>query len=184
MVRLYLVAVVLILNCSVSPGLTLIAVAKPWMLSSPIPSISQFAAGSPSFEFSQTIGFTTGSAQGPVSAATAGAAPAPAWIKRMNAAKSTATNAEAAPLKARREWVCSVITPINAWRRGGTFVRGREKRRKKGLVRRSGAVGRVPGEGGGGGSVDRLRGSHQIQLGAIDGPGGPGEVGRAPPLPL
>src|ERR1700742_4036727 len=126
MVMLYLLALVLILKDSVSPGFTLIAVAKPWMLSSPIPSISQFAAGSPSFEFSQTIGFWIGSAQGPASAATAGAAPRPAWIQRRNATTSAATNAEAAPLKARRGWVGSVITPINARPRCGTFVRGHE----------------------------------------------------------
>src|ERR1700761_95584 len=99
---LYLVAVVLILNCSVSPGLTEIAVANPWMLSSPIPLISQLSPGSPSLVFSQATGFCTGAAHSGDSAAAAGAAKPPAWIKRMNAATMAATNAGAAPGRAGR----------------------------------------------------------------------------------
>src|SRR4029453_10008011 len=42
------------------PALTLMAVANPWMLLSPAPTMSHSEGGLPGFEFSQAIGFTTG----------------------------------------------------------------------------------------------------------------------------
>src|ERR1700753_249727 len=117
---LYLLALVLILKDSVSPGLTLIAVAKPWMLSSPISSISQSPGGSPSLVFSQATGFVTGSAQRPVSAAAADVTP-PACRKKMNAAAKAATNTEAARLAPRRCLLGSIITPDNEPAGHGTF---------------------------------------------------------------
>ena len=64
MLTWYFEAGVLILNFSVSPTSTLIAVAKPWIDTSPIPSICQLAGGIPGFEFSQAIGLVIGTAQG------------------------------------------------------------------------------------------------------------------------
>src|SRR4051794_5695317 len=69
MLTWYFDAAVLILNFSTSPTSTLIAVAKPWIDASPIPSICQLAGGIPGFEFSQAIGLVTGAAQGSPAAA-------------------------------------------------------------------------------------------------------------------
>src|ERR1700760_2382931 len=138
----YFVDGVLILKFSVSPGLTLIWVAKPWIVSSPSSSTCHSAGGTPSLEFSQTIGLVTGAAQGPVSAAVAGAVPPPIRVKRMNAAQSAATNARAT----RYAWRCSleaVITTDNATRPVQTCAAGRRCRMKKGLVR--GAAGAAEG---------------------------------------
>ncbi len=62
---------VLILKLTVWPTSVLIWVAKPWIDSSPIPSICQLAGGSPGLEFSQATGLTIGAAQGLASAADA-----------------------------------------------------------------------------------------------------------------
>src|SRR5215213_6503000 len=61
----YAPAVVLTLNETVWPLLTLMSVAKPWMLGSPAPPTSHSLAGLPGLEFSHTIGFTTGGSHGP-----------------------------------------------------------------------------------------------------------------------
>ena len=60
---------VLILNCTVSPGCTLIDVAKPWIVGDPEPEICQSLAGSPGSVFSQAITLTTGGPHGPAAAA-------------------------------------------------------------------------------------------------------------------
>ena len=49
---------VLILNFSVSPGLTLMSVANPCRVSSPAPLMSQTDCGVPGLLFSQAITFT------------------------------------------------------------------------------------------------------------------------------
>jgi hypothetical protein len=48
--------VVSILNPTVSPGVTLISVANPWIAGSPAPATSHWLAGVPGSPFSQTIG--------------------------------------------------------------------------------------------------------------------------------
>src|ERR1700679_3536992 len=110
MLMWYFVDGVLILKLSVWPTLTLIWVAKPWIVSSPIPSTCQSSGLRPGFEFSQATGLVTGASQGPVSAAAAGAAPPPACVKRMNAATRAATNAGATKWT-RRYSLEAVITP-------------------------------------------------------------------------
>ena len=52
------------LKWTVSPWSTLISVLKPWMLAEPEPLTSHSLAGSPGFEFSQTISFAIGGSQG------------------------------------------------------------------------------------------------------------------------
>ena len=64
----YETAVVRILNSTVSPTLTLIAVANPWMLGSPDPDSPQSLSGVPGSRFSQAMVFDVGGAQGVVSA--------------------------------------------------------------------------------------------------------------------
>ena len=53
----------LILNETVSPLLTLIDVAKPWIESSPALSISHVLGSAPGWVFSQATGFVTGGSQ-------------------------------------------------------------------------------------------------------------------------
>src|SRR5260370_41092474 len=65
----YDVAGVLILKYSVAPTLTLIDVAKPWIVESPAPLTCQSLGGSPAKVFSQAITLTTGGPQGPAAAA-------------------------------------------------------------------------------------------------------------------
>src|SRR5690349_13116779 len=60
----YFVDGVLILNDSVCPTLTLIDVAKPWIVASPAPLTCQSLAGSPGCVFSQAITLVTGGPQG------------------------------------------------------------------------------------------------------------------------
>ncbi len=60
---------VLILNDSVSPAFTLIDVAKPWIVESPIPFTCQSLGGSPGWVFSQAITLVTGGPHGPAAAA-------------------------------------------------------------------------------------------------------------------
>ena len=47
----------LTLNETVVPRFTLMSVAKPWMLGSPLPEMSHSLAGLPARQFSATIGF-------------------------------------------------------------------------------------------------------------------------------
>ena len=63
-----------ILNEIVSPLLTLIAVAKPWIDSSPYPSTSHWLRGTPACVFSHATALTTGGVHGAASDA-AGARP-------------------------------------------------------------------------------------------------------------
>ena len=56
----YDVAGVLILKLIVWPTLTLIDVANPWIVESPIPLTCQSLGGSPGLLFSQATGFATG----------------------------------------------------------------------------------------------------------------------------
>jgi hypothetical protein len=56
-------ALVLILNEIVPPWFTLMSVAKPWILVSPIPEIDHWLGSFPGLEFSQTMSFTTGGLQ-------------------------------------------------------------------------------------------------------------------------
>ena len=63
----YDVAVVLTLKLSVSPTLTLISVAKPWMVVLPEPLTSQVLLGVPGLLFSQATGLARG-AQGSAAA--------------------------------------------------------------------------------------------------------------------
>src|SRR5580692_62812 len=102
MLMWYFVDGVWILKFSVSPTLTLIEVAKPWIDSSPMPLICHWFGGTPGFEFSQTIGLVTGTAHGPVSAAAASGAPPPAVVKKRNATARVTTNSGAMPRRARR----------------------------------------------------------------------------------
>src|SRR5215471_1964947 len=60
---------VLILNDSVCPGVTLICVAKPWIVESPAPLTCQSLGGSPGLVFSQAITLVTGGPHGPAAAA-------------------------------------------------------------------------------------------------------------------
>src|ERR1700674_1599812 len=60
----YEVAGVLILKWTVSPTLTLISVANPWMVESPEKLIDQSLEGVPGREFSQPITLTRGGPQG------------------------------------------------------------------------------------------------------------------------
>ena len=64
---------VLILKDSVPPAFTLIDVAKPWIVESPIPFTFQSLGGSPGCVFSQAITLVTGGPHG--LAAAAGRAP-------------------------------------------------------------------------------------------------------------
>src|SRR5262249_30841727 len=64
----YLVDGVLILNDTVCPGVTLICVAKPWIVESPAPLTCQSAAGSPGLVFSHAITLVTGGPPGPAPA--------------------------------------------------------------------------------------------------------------------
>src|SRR6516164_2060315 len=63
-------AVVWTLKFSVWPALTLMAVAKPWMVESPELLSFQSLGGSPGCVFSQATGLTTGGPHGPPAAAT------------------------------------------------------------------------------------------------------------------
>src|ERR1700760_1310439 len=114
----YFVDGVLILKVSVPPTLTLIEVAKPWMLLSPAPSICQFPGGSPGFEFSHAIGFVTGAAQGFVSVVAAEAVPPPDCATKTMAARRRNGDARAAPKTRRGMGV--VITCINEVTTGQT----------------------------------------------------------------
>ena len=58
----------LILKLIVSPVLTLICVAKPWIVESPAPATSQSDVGVPGLVFSHATGLVTGVAQGSVAA--------------------------------------------------------------------------------------------------------------------
>src|SRR3954453_11571333 len=80
-------AVVSTLNWTVPPTLTLIDVAKPWIVASPEPLTCQSVGASPVLLFSQAMTLVTGAAQG--SAALAGAACRP--TSTMAAAATTAT---------------------------------------------------------------------------------------------
>src|SRR5450755_2967015 len=60
---------VLILKFSVSPTFTLIDVAKPWIVESPIPLTCQSLGGSPGKVFSQAITLVTGGPHGLAAAA-------------------------------------------------------------------------------------------------------------------
>ena len=62
------------LKWTVWPWLTLMSVAKPWMVASPDPLMSHSVAGFPALVFSQAIGLVIGASHG---AAAAGEAPAP-----------------------------------------------------------------------------------------------------------
>ena len=64
----------MILNEIVSPLLTLIDVAKPWIVGSPAPSTSQLLGAAPACVFSQATWLTTGAVHG-AACDTAGAAP-------------------------------------------------------------------------------------------------------------
>ena len=75
----------LILNATVSPLLTLIAVAKPWIESSPALSISHVLGSAPGWVFSQATGFVTGGSQG---AAWAAGAPAASTISVARASRA------------------------------------------------------------------------------------------------
>src|SRR6516225_6946179 len=75
---------VLILNDSVSPGCTLICVAKPWIVESPIPLTFQSLAGSPASWFSHAIALPH--------AAAAGCAPTKESRLKHNASKMPITN--------------------------------------------------------------------------------------------
>src|SRR3712207_6380503 len=66
----YDVAVVRTLKRCVSPTLTLISVAKPWIAELPDPDTSQVPAGAPGLLFSQATGLTSG-AHGSAAAAAA-----------------------------------------------------------------------------------------------------------------
>ena len=91
----YALAGVLILNDWVSPTLTLIDVAKPWIVESPAPFTCQLLGAVPGWVFSQAMTFTTGGPHGP--AASAGTAATPV----VNAARA-ATRAVAATAAVRR----------------------------------------------------------------------------------
>src|SRR5690242_20134199 len=65
----YAAAGVLILKDSVCPGITLIDVAKPWIVESPAPLTCQSLGGSPAKEFSHAITLVTGGPQAPAAAA-------------------------------------------------------------------------------------------------------------------
>src|SRR6478609_1964198 len=69
MSRRYDDAGVSILKPSVSPTLTLIWVAKPWMLLLPAPVIPHSLSGLPGLVFSQATGLTTGASHGAATAA-------------------------------------------------------------------------------------------------------------------
>ncbi|MDI2023247.1 hypothetical protein PJL18_03795 [Paenarthrobacter nicotinovorans] len=75
------------------PALTLISVEKPWIVSSPAPSMSHSEGGLPGLEFSHATAFTMGS-QGP--AATAAGA-----VRGSNAATIASTKVKSSPLRAR-----------------------------------------------------------------------------------
>src|SRR5690348_6438845 len=77
------------LNCTVSPGWTLICVAYPWIAGSPTPVICQSEVGVPVLLFSQAMALTTGGPHG--SAAAAEVAPTICSGARMVAAAATAT---------------------------------------------------------------------------------------------
>src|SRR5258708_27460675 len=65
----YLVDGVLILKFMVCPGVTLICVAKPWIVESPAPLTCQSPGGSPGTMFSQAITLVTGGPHGLAAAA-------------------------------------------------------------------------------------------------------------------
>src|SRR5579859_4036643 len=65
----YDVAGVLILKLSVWPAFTLIEVAKPWIVESPMPLTCQSLGASPGKVFSQAITLVTGGPHGPAAAA-------------------------------------------------------------------------------------------------------------------
>src|SRR4051794_33836794 len=60
----YFVAGVLILKRTVSPGLTLIDVANPWIVVDPAPVTCQVLGASPGLLFSQAMTLVTGGPQG------------------------------------------------------------------------------------------------------------------------
>src|SRR6185436_9588649 len=70
MSRRYEAALVFTLKLSVSPTLTLICVAKPWIDALPAPDTSHVPLGVPGLLFSHAIGFTSG-AHGSAEAGTA-----------------------------------------------------------------------------------------------------------------
>src|SRR5919107_3293354 len=70
----YVVEVVFTLKPMAAPRLTLMSVAKPWMVELPDPVMSHWLRGVPGFVFSQAISFTTGASQGAAAAGGAGGA--------------------------------------------------------------------------------------------------------------
>ena len=72
MSRRYAVAGVSILNPTVSPRLTLMSVAKPWIELLPAPVMPHSLSGLPGFVFSQATGLTTGASHGAAFAGAAG----------------------------------------------------------------------------------------------------------------
>src|SRR5919202_2198549 len=81
-------AAVLTLKRTVSPRLTLMSVAKPWIDVLPAPVTSHVERGVPGFVFSQAIGFVTGCAHG--SAASASPEPPRRAAVRVPAARTAA----------------------------------------------------------------------------------------------
>jgi hypothetical protein len=82
---------------TVLPLLTLMSVAKPWMLGSPDPLTSHWLEGLPGFVFSQAIGLAMGASHGPDARVSVGSA----LIEREERQKS---RMRARVPSARRPW--------------------------------------------------------------------------------
>src|SRR5689334_20371311 len=108
----YEAAMVDILNLTVSPTLTLISVAKPWIVELPAPAMAQILLEVPGLEFSQAIGFTTG-AQGSAAAARSAIGTVSATRRAMtDAARSLAAiNLRMAPALLGRPEIASCLPP-------------------------------------------------------------------------
>src|SRR3954471_4270254 len=106
-------ATVLTLKDSVSPTLTLISVAKPWIAAVPEPLTSHVLCGVPGFVFSHATELRT--AQGSAAAAALVARPATS----IAAARTSATRAEVRRPDVHRAMPAAVVLLITGPPRGG-----------------------------------------------------------------
>src|SRR6478735_8219237 len=147
----YLVAGVLTLKRTVSPGLTLIVVAKPWIVVEPDPVTCHSLAGFPGLLFSHAMTFVTGAAHGSAalavgapraSARSSVRAPAAATSKRPTGAAPLSAPAQGLPMASSFPW--GSVPPPNE---GSSAVDGESSSAPEQMARSARAAGVRYGDG-------------------------------------
>src|SRR5215210_4642680 len=101
----------LILKWTVSPLLTEMSLAKPWMPGSPSPTMSHSVLGLPGLEFSQAISLVTGGSHG-AAEATGAAAPSAIALRTPAASSASILRVQLELSGARRKWILSGRTAV------------------------------------------------------------------------